>query len=423
MGYDAWTSLLLAPVLFLVTLPALARQARREEDSSLFRFLVLALFLKLIVGTLLRYYVTFFVYTRADATGYIEQGTEIAHQMAAGIYHFDLGTLLGSDSISFLTGVLFRIVGPIRLGGFFVFSWLGFIGMFLFYRAFVIAVPEGRARTYARLLFLLPTMWYWPSSIGKESWLLFALGIAAFGAARALTGNTLRGLALSGSGLWLMLFVRPHIAGMFGVGLLAAYVVMRPAREARPHAVVGKALGLVIVAALAVVMVTRTAHFLQISDLSASGAVTELQDVSTRSAYGGSQFAPIVVTSPLQVPKAIVTVLFRPFVTEADNAQAFAAALESTFLLLLTIKRSPWIWKAMKSVRRQPYVGLALVFTAVFVIAFASFPNFGLLARERVQVLPFFLILLSIPADRSEEAEPDDEKVREGPGVLAASGR
>jgi hypothetical protein len=130
-----------------------------------------------------------------------------------------------------------------------------------------------------------------------------------------------------------------------------------------------------------------------------------------------------VVTSPLQMPKAIVTVLFRPFVTEADNAQALAAALESTFLLLLTIRRLPWMWAAMRSVRRQPYVALALVFTAVFVVAFASFPNFGLLARERVQVLPFFLILLSVPADRSEEVKPVDGKVREAPPVLSANGR
>ena len=396
MTSDGWAFVLIAPILFLLTLPALARQASREDDPGLFRFLIFALFLKLIVGTLVRYYVTFEVYSRSDATGYVRQGTEIAEQMRGGTYHFSWGALSGSDSISFLTGVVFRFLGPTTLGGFVLFSWLAFLGMFLFYRAFVIAVPEGRARSYARLLFLLPTIWYWPSSIGKESWMVFTLGIAAIGAARALSGNTLRGIATSGVGLWLMLFVRPHIAGMFGVAFLAAFLVKRPMTERRPYALLGKMAGLVFVGVLAVVLVYRTANFLNI-DPSPSGAVSGLREVSTRSDYGGSQFTPVIVDSPVLVPAAIVTVLFRPFVTETDNIQAFAAALESAFLLLLTLKRLPWVWAAVKSWRRQPYVALAVTFTGVFVLAFASFPNFGLLARERVQLLPFYLVLLSIP--------------------------
>jgi hypothetical protein len=65
--------------------------------------------------------------------------------------------------------------------------------------------------------------------------------------------------------------------------------------------------------------------------------------------------------------------------------------------LLFTIKRLPWGFAALKSMRRQPYVALAGTFTLLFVIAFSSLPNFGLLARQRVQLYPFFLVLLSIP--------------------------
>jgi hypothetical protein len=418
MGHETFVFLLVATILFGVTLPSLAKQARREEDPSLFRFLVLALFLKLIVGTLLRYYVTFSVYTSSDATGYIGQGIDIAKQLVTGTYHFSFGALRGSDSISFLTGVLFTILGPAKLTGFMVFSWLGFWGMFLFYRAFVIAVPEGRARTYARYLFLFPTMWFWPSSIGKEAWLVFTLGIAAFGAARALNGRVLRGIAISLLGLWLMLFVRPHIAGMFAVAFLAGFVLRRSTGERVQYALVGKLVGVVIVAVLAVVMVNSAARFLRVTDVSASGAVTELQNVSTRSDTGGSAFQPVVVRSPLQVPKAFITVLFRPFPTEADNTQAMAAALESTFLLFLTLKRLPWVKAALLSMRRQAYVGLALAYTTIFVVAFASFPNFGLLARERDQLFPFFVVLLSIPSHRRG---PDETEV-ESDGVLATRG-
>jgi hypothetical protein len=411
MTPESWAFVIIAPILFAITLPALVRQSSREGDPTLLRFLVFALFLKLIVGTLLRYYVTFYVYERADAAGYVREGTEIAQQMSQGTFHFSWGALSGTQTISFLTGVVFRFLGPTTLGGFLIFSWLAFWGMFLFYRAFVLAVPEGRARSYARLLFLLPTIWYWPSSIGKEAWMIFALGIAAFGAARALSRDTLRGITIAGLGLWLMLFVRPHMAGMFGVGFLAAFLVKRAVGSEKSYGLVWKAIGVVVVGVLAVVLVYRTAEFLNIEP-TPSGAVSGLREVSTRSDYGGSRFTPIVVSTPLRVPAAIVTVLFRPFVTETDNAQALAAALESLFLLLLTLKRLPWLLAAVRSCRRQPYVALALVYSIVFVIAYASFPNFGLLARERTQLLPFYLILLSIPAvrARNEEASDSDGK-------------
>jgi len=39
----------------------------------------------------------------------------------------------------------------------------------------------------------------------------------------------------------------------------------------------------------------------------------------------------------------------------------------------------------------------SLVYSVLFIVAYSSYANFGLLARQRVQLYPFFLILLSIP--------------------------
>jgi len=41
-----------------------------------------------------------------------------------------------------------------------------------------------------------------------------------------------------------------------------------------------------------------------------------------------------------------------------------------------------------------------MVYLALFVFAFSTIANFGILARERTQLLPFFLVLLAIPAGR-----------------------
>src|SRR5207245_2937734 len=73
------------------------------------------------------------------------------------------------------------------------------------------------------------------------------------------------------------------------------------------------------------------------------------------------------------------------------------AAVEANFLLLLSIIRIKWIFAALRSIRRQPYVAFALLYTILFVVAFSSFANFGILVRERIQLYPLFFVLLSIP--------------------------
>jgi hypothetical protein len=125
--------------------------------------------------------------------------------------------------------------------------------------------------------------------------------------------------------------------------------------------------------------------------------VGELEAVSERSDYGGSEFDPAIVRSPIDLPLALVTVLYRPFPFEANNLLALAVSIEALFLLCLTLGRLRWIWAAVKGARGQPFLILAIAYVGMFVVAFSSFPNFGLLVRERVQVLPFFLALVCVP--------------------------
>jgi hypothetical protein len=68
--------------------------------------------------------------------------------------------------------------------------------------------------------------------------------------------------------------------------------------------------------------------------------------------------------------------------------------LESSFLLLLTLARWRSLVAAVRRLRRRPYLALALVYTLLFVVAFAAVGNFGILVRQRSQVLPLYLVLL-----------------------------
>lgn len=400
--YDTWGGLLLAPVLILVTLPILARQAARESDRSLFWLLFAALLVKL-AGALLFHFVAYDLYGGiADARTYHEGGLEVARQLRVGDYDLDLDPLTGVNFIKLVAGILYTIIGSTKFGGYLFFSWLGFMGLLFFYRAFTVAVREGKARTYARFVFFLPSLAFWPSSIGKEAWMMLALGVAALGAARLLSGKTWRGLVLTALGMWMSAQVRPHMAALFGVSLAIGYLLRRSRPELRQLAPIAKGLSLAVVAIVAAVAVVRAERFLSDAGVETNrGVAGAQQSLIARTATGGSYFAPSILQSPTQAPNAVLTVLFRPLPHEAHNVQAFLASLENSFLLLYVLIRLPWGFAALRSMRRQPYLALSLVYTVMFIVAFSSFANFGLLVRERVQVLPFLVALFCVPPRRN----------------------
>jgi hypothetical protein len=406
-GPEVWGTLLIAAVVLGLSVPALARQARRERDERIFSFLLLALVVKLL-GGVLRHFIAFNVYGGiADAAEYHRWGVKLSAQFWEGNFHTGLESLSSTDFVRYLTGIVYAIIAPNQLGGFLVFSWLGFWGLFMFYRAFQLCVPNGAKRTYARLVFLLPSLVFWPSSIGKEAWMMFALGIAAYGAALALQKNLIRGLLVAGSGMWLAALVRPHVAGLMGVALVVGFVVRRSNVELGHLAPVVKGMSVCVVLVVAGLLVARTDQFLrEESDIDTSrGVGSLLSEVSERTGQGGSEFAPPIFESPLRAPVAVPTVLFRPLAFDAHNFQSLIAAIEGTFLLLLSVLRISWIVGALRSFRKIPYVAFAFAFTGLFVIAFSSVANFGLLARERVQLLPLYLILLCVGTIGDPEVE------------------
>jgi cell division septum initiation protein DivIVA len=262
-------------------------------------------------------------------------------------------------------------------------------------------------------MFLLPSMLFWPSSIGKEAWMLFALGIAAFGVARILSNSTARGLAITALGLWLAALVRPHLAGIMAIALAAAYLLRRTRPELRQLGPIVKGFSLAVLVVLAGILVVRTDRFLQQQGISTTGGASAVSSaVQERTGEGGSAFAPkSIIASPAHAPISILSVLFRPLPFDANNAQTLVTALEGTFLLLFSLVRIRWLIAAVKSSRRQPYVAFALLYTLLFVVGFSSVANFGLLARERVQLLPMYLVLFTIPRPnpRSGKEETMDE--------------
>jgi hypothetical protein len=423
-SYDTWGAVLIGPILFAITLPMLSRQARRENDSRLFWLLFLALAVKLFIGTAIRYYITIDVYKGADARSYHLEGVRISTLFLHGNFDPGLKSIYTTDFINLATGILYTIIRPTLMGGFLVYSWLAFIGTFYFYRAFVVAVPEGNRRNYAWLVFFLPSILYWPSSIGKDAWLMFALGIAAFGAALALTGPIRRAAFPLALGLAAAAMVRPHTAAGMAIGLVVAYAIKRSSGRTRQHGPLAKLATLVILAVVAIAIIGFTEKFLAGKGIASDkGLTTVLEEASDATSKGGSSFTTYSATTPDGLVLGTITVLFRPFITEAGTLEMLGSAVEGAFLLALTIWRFRWLIAALKSLRRMPYLIVMIAYAGVSIVALTAVGNFGILTRQRTLIFPAYLVLLCVPPGavakwrrsrrraRGAEIAPETEKV------------
>lgn len=400
-SYDTVAGVFVGIVLGLVSVVVARALARRETDPVVARLLLFAPLLKLAMAVV-RFGVTFVVYDgAADAARYHDAGMRLQQLYEQGIFDADLGrAFIGAGFVQVLTGLLYTVTGPTLLGGFFVFSWIGFVGLYLFYRAFCVAVPHGDHRRYAMLVFLLPSLLFWPSSLGKEAWMTLGLGLVAYGSARLLAHLRFGFLVLL-LGLVTTAAVRPHVAAMGAIALFAAYLTRRQPGGASITAPLGKLAGLLVLGVVLAVTVTQAQSLLGIDTFNADAIEAARAEVTVRTDQGGSSFATEDTNlDPARFHIALASVLFRPYPWETTNAQSALAAAEGLVLLVLFVVGWRRLLSAVREVLRTPYVVLCGVYVVLFTYGFSSFANFGILVRQRVQVLPFALALVSLPAFR-----------------------
>lgn len=225
------------------------------------------------------------------------------------------------------------------------------------------------------------------------------LGMAAYGAARLLShrGHAVPWLlaGLVGSGL-----VRPHITITVVVSLGVAYLITG-AKRSGFGAPFAKVTGLlVLIAVFAVVLAGVQSKF----KLDEGGGLEEvLSQTQAQTSQDGSEFESIAARSPADVPLAAFSVLFRPLPVEARNIQSLLASLEGAVLLFLFIRHRRYLANLIPR-RSAPYLAFVSSYSLMFIIAFSNFGNFGILARQRVQLFPFVLVLLAVPRARRARA-------------------
>lgn len=413
-SYTTWAALVVLPMLVALNVLLITRVARRDPDPRFRSVLAVAFTLKM-SATVARYLMAFVLYHGvADASGYHHQGARLAVSYRAGDFGAEIGRdFVGTGFIRVLTGAIYTVTGPSIFIAYAVFSMLGFWGLYFFYRAFRVAVPDGDARRYSLLVFFLPSMLFWPSGLGKEAWMTLGIGLVAYGAALLFSGHR-RWVVPLALGLLATGVVRPHITAALMAGIAAAYLMARRPRPATELTPIARAAGILVIALAAFVTTHQAANFLGVDKVSVSSVDGAIDETAKSTATGGSEYQADSVNSPIDFPRAAISVLFRPFPFEADNAQMMLAGAEGSLLLLLLGLSAGRLRDVRRRLRRQPYLLMCLVYSALFIYAFSNFSNFGILTRERVQVLPFVLVLFALPRPGRPSTTPIQPSLHEG---------
>ena len=297
----------------------------------------------------------------------------------------------GSTNVVYITTVLYTLLPASFMGSFFLFAALAFGGSVLFYLAARVVAPGRPINVYFWLIFFSPSVLFWPSSLGKDALIFFGSGLVAWGWAYFVRRGRIWGIIFALLGLLLIALIRPHIGLLLILAMGAAYLLygMRNTRHLGLWLI-----GLIVIGVMAIRLLPIALAYVKIDQLSytdVADAYTYRQDITGK---GSSGYTPPNMLNPAGAVYGVITVLFRPFPWEAHNGQSLLSAVEAVAWMLLFWLKRRQVLSHLNRARKEPWSAFLLSYTLLMIFAMTSLSNFGILARERVMMLPFTWMLL-----------------------------
>lgn len=418
LKYDIWGTFLAVPVIAAILGPLIAIAFRSAPDIA--RVLYVGLAIKGL-GTIARYWVAFDAYGGlADSQAYHDFGRVYAEKIRTGdvppwglVPHGQ-----GTNFVEHLTGAIYTLTGSSKMAGFMWFSALGFGGMILCIKAVTIAAPNVAHHRYALLCCLCPSLVFWPSSVGKESWMSLSFGVMTLGIAKLFaTPALLRPLLLTVLGAVGTLVVRPHIAAVWIAAAVAAVIWRVVGRRTGASKSRATSVIVMLVGMIGLVAVGRVAlQFLGEEDqtVSVSSQLNNAFDLTLRrTAGGGSEFSPPSVASPVDYPFAVLRTITRPLLHEVTGLSTMLPAIETTAIIILAAFGFRRLMALPGALRRSPFVVFHLLVVVMGALAYSSFSNLAILVRQRSLLMPSLIVILCL--------HPWTERVLPTPGEAQAA--
>ncbi len=336
----------------------------------------------------------------ADAHVYFDAGVLYSEYLARfdptplfdkGLWTRPQQILPGTNFAAFFTGVVVAAIGRSWFGAFLAFGLISFLGLLAYARGFRKAFPQADLTRYWAWLLLFPSLWFWPSSIGKEALVMFGLGVATLG----YVGSGRRtNWPVLGIGTLLVAMIRPEVAAVLVLAVTVSYWVDFD-RWTATRMLQGVFMAVVGLVAIWYAMAQTEAGGLNPTEVEALVAYNAAQ-----AAQGGSAIGTTGI-GLLAVPVAIMNVLFRPFLWEVHNMAAAFSAVEIAAMWILIWLRRHQLGIVLKAWRRHRVLRFAMPFLLFYVAALGmNLSNLGIIARQRSLIFPVLFMVFEAGSRR-----------------------
>lgn len=302
----------------------------------------------------------------------------------------------GNAYIRVLTWFMFQAIGPNFHAGKVLFTFIGFMGIYLCYRGAVLFL---RKESPGLLLIttLSPTCLFWSSLLGKDPICLFGVGLYVFGSLGWLTSGRHSYLFLIVLGALFTSVVRSYFLPILAVPLSVAYFMQTRRALVRlflfPVFIFGTYFSVV--------------SFRDSFKIDSFEAFAQYQANLISGWGGGSAYSLPLIDSPIALllvaPLGAFTALFRPLLFEAHNPFALVASIDNTVLLIIAAY-------AFKRSKLKEFGQPEILWMSAFILLWSTLHglgsgNLGALSRFKIQILPIFITLLVYMA-RKRPAAP-----------------
>lgn len=291
-----------------------------------------------------------------------------------------------------------------------ILASISFIGLWKLYELFIFYFPHLK-KQFAIAIFFMPSVFFWGSSILKDTYSLSCIGFFTYGIFKffILKERKIKYLLLLVVASSFILLIKPYI--LFAL-LPGTIIWLNYTRVERIKNSLVRTLAIPFVMLFILLILAGAYNILgkYLGEYSLDNilikAVKTQQDL-VRGQYGTNSYdigsyEPTLAGISSKIPAALNMALFRPFIWDARNPVMVLSGLENLFMLLFTIYIviKVKITTLLKSLFSNPL----LIFSFLFAIFFAfsvglTTSNYGALVRLKIPCMPFYLISLFILFD------------------------
>ena len=398
-----WVSLgTVLALLFLAV--ALVARSRLPRAVKLLFYAAVGL---RIVGSTARYRILWDFYDGSgDARGYFGTGVREADQLRRFDFSpvmewLESGDAIGTSFLHLVSTFVVAVIGNSMFTEFLVFSLFALVGLVGFAVAYHRSYPRASMTGYLAFIWLFPSLWYWPSSVGKEAVILLGLGLAVMG----YIGKDERvNWPLMALGTLIVFAVRPEIAGILLLAMIMAHWA-----SFRGGWTFRRVLQGVVLLVVGMAGILHSMETVGIEQVDVEGIVDYAEGNKARDINRGSLVDPVSVDVK-GLPVAAFNVLFRPLPWEARNIMVVFSSLEILAVWGLILWRRRDFARSLRNWRSDRFLTFSILFILMYSVALGlMLVNLGIIARQRIFLFPFLFLL---PEARLDTGAPKTRRPR-----------